>query len=103
MRGVANASASASAQAGVLGLVRSLSQELGAQGVTVNAIIGGWLDDSPPGSTERVDDPLQRTIPLGRFGRPDEIAPLAVYLASEASGFLTGQALYVDGGLLSRA
>lgn len=103
VRGVAGASAYAAGQAGVLGLVRSLSQELAPQGTTVNAIVTGWLDDSPANSPDRDDDTLERHIPLGRFGRPDEIAPLAVYLASAASGFLTGQAFYVDGGLLNRS
>jgi NAD(P)-dependent dehydrogenase (short-subunit alcohol dehydrogenase family) len=103
VRGMAAASASGAGQAGVLGLVRSLSQELAPLGTTVNAIVTGWLDESPLGTPDRDDDALERHIPLGRFGRPDEIAPLAVYLASQASGFLTGQALYVDGGLLNRS
>ena len=103
VRGQTNTSAYAAGQAGVLGLVRSLSQELAPHGTTVNAIVAGWLDESPAGSAGRDDDVLKDHIPLGRFGRPDEIAPLAVYVASQASGFLTGQALYVDGGLLNRS
>ncbi len=103
VRGQRNNSADAAGQAGVLGLVRSLSQELAPNGTTVNAIVAGWLDDSPAGSAGRDDDVLKDHIPLGRFGRPDEIAPLAIYLSSQASGFLTGQALYIDGGLLNRS
>jgi NAD(P)-dependent dehydrogenase (short-subunit alcohol dehydrogenase family) len=103
VRGQANTSADAAGQAGILGLVRSLSQELAPLGTTVNAIVAGWLDESPGGAVGRDDDVFKDHIPLGRFGRPDDIAPLAVYLASPASGFLTGQALYVDGGLLNRS
>lgn len=101
LRGLANLSAYSAAQAGVLGLVRSLSQELAPRGITANAIVTGWTADAP-GRGE--DDPdanvLLRYIPARRFGRPEDIAPLAVYLASTSSGYITGQAIQVDGGVL---
>ncbi len=101
LRGLANLSAYSAAQAGVLGLVRSLSQELAPRGITANAIVTGWTTDAP-GRGE--DDPdanvLLRYIPARRFGRPEDIAPLAVYLASTSSGYITGQAIQVDGGVL---
>lgn len=101
LRGLANLSAYSAAQAGVLGLVRSLSQELAPRGITANAIVTGWTADTP-GRGE--DDPeanvLLRYIPARRHGRPEDIAPLAVYLASTSSGYITGQAIQVDGGVL---
>jgi NAD(P)-dependent dehydrogenase (short-subunit alcohol dehydrogenase family) len=101
LRGIANLTAFAAAQAGIVGLVRALSQELGSEGITVNAIATGWMQDSPgrgPDAVER--NQLLRYVPMRRFGAPDEVAPLAVYLASNASGYFNGQAVAVDGGLL---
>ncbi len=101
MRGLPNVSAYAAAQAGVVGLVRALSQELGGQGVTVNALVAGWLDDTPGrGPDDLNDNLLQRYIPMRRFGRAEELAPLAVYLCSSASGYVNGQTVSVDGGVL---
>ncbi len=98
-RGVANLSAYAAAKAGVLGLIASLSQEL-APAVTVNSIATGWMEWTPG---RGVDDPsenlLLRFIPMRRFGGPESLGPLAVLLASDAAGFLSGQVFRVDGGV----
>ena len=99
-RGMANASAYCAAQAGILNLTRALAQEWAADAITVNAIALGWIEGSPV-----VDDAVPdaekpvRFIPMKRTGRPAEAGPLAVYLASDASGYVTGQVLTVDGGL----
>ena len=104
VRGVANLSAYSAAQAGVVGLVRSVSQEFGRRGVTANALVSGWLESTPGrGESDGGESELLRHIPLRRFGRADEIAPLAVYLASAASGNINGQTIQIDGGLLKRA
>ncbi len=89
-RGLTNAAAYSAAQGGILNLTRALAQEWAAQGITVNAIAEGWLDDATPEAA--------RYAPIKRAGWPDEVAPLAVYLASDASGDVTGQVLLVDGG-----
>ena len=101
VRGLTNLSLYSAAQSGVIGLVRALSQELAPTGTTVNAIVVGWTDSSPGRGPSSADENLLlRFIPTRRFGEASEAAPLAVYLASEASGYTTGQTIQVDGGVL---
>jgi NAD(P)-dependent dehydrogenase (short-subunit alcohol dehydrogenase family) len=67
----------------------------------VNAIAPGWFATDmtdPAFSDPRINERLTRDIPMRRIGRPEEIGPLAVYLASDASAFMTGQAVFLDGG-----
>ncbi|MGB2695207.1 MAG: SDR family oxidoreductase [Dehalococcoidia bacterium] len=99
-RGLPNAAAYCAAQGGILNLARALSQEWAAQGITVNAIALGWMDDSAAlGDPNPESNQTVRFIPMKRPGHPEEVAPLAVYLASDAAGYITGQVLFVDGGL----
>ena len=101
MRGMTNLSLYSAAQSGVIGLVRALSQELAPTGTTVNAIVVGWTDSTPGRGPSAVNENLLlRYIPMRRFAEAPEAAPLAVYLASDASGFITGQTFQVDGGVL---
>ena len=95
-QGLTNAAAYSAAQGGILNLTRALAQEWAAQGITVNAIAEGWLEDSP--APDDATQEAARFAPIKRAGWPDEIAPLAVYLASDASGDVTGQLFFVDGG-----
>jgi NAD(P)-dependent dehydrogenase (short-subunit alcohol dehydrogenase family) len=99
-RGLANAAAYCAAQAGILNLSRALAQEWAAQGITVNAIALGWMDGAPAlqDASENADRTV-RFIPMRRTGKPEDVAPLAVYLACDASAYVTGQVLFVDGGL----
>lgn len=89
----------AAAKAGIEGLVRSLAREAAPRGVTVNAIAPGYFDTTlnELASPERLEA-LLASVPAGRFGRPEEIGALAVYLASEEAGYLTGEVISSDGG-----
>ena len=100
-RGLPNTAAYAAAHAATQSLVRSLSQELGAIGVTVNGIALGWMDwmtDRLDPADENAGRAVRFTI-MKRAGTADEVAPLAVYLAGSGTGYVTGQVLKVDGGL----
>ena len=91
----------AAAKAGLAGLTRALARELGSRSITVNTIAPGFIDTD---MTRGLDD-AQRTallggVPLGRFGTVDEVAAAAVFLASAAGAYITGQTLHVNGGML---
>jgi len=88
-------------KSGIYGVIRSLSTEWSGRGIRVNGIAPGYfrteLTEAVFADTERYQKMLDR-IPMGRFGNPEELAGTAVYLASEASSYTTGQLLTIDGG-----
>lgn len=95
--GQANYSA---AKAGVVGLTKSMAKELGRMGVRANALALGFVetDMTAPLSAENRAQALA-TIPLGRFGQVGDVAPLAAFMLSDASSYMTGAVINVDGGL----
>ena len=92
---MANQPVYAAAKAGMIGLMRSLALDEAKYGVTCNAVLPGWIETDTQSAHEKLQG---LKTPLGRNGRPDEIAGLIGWLASESSGYMTGQALIVDGG-----
>lgn len=87
-----------SAKAGELGLTKSLAKEVASYGIRVNAIAPGFIDTDMTKELKQKDEFL-KMIPFGRFGKPEEVARVVIFLASEKSGYITGQVLKVDGGL----
>ena len=98
-RGMVNGSAFAASQAAVLSLTRSLAVEWGRHNIRVNALGTGWIDSTRQSVEQQLEELLVRYTPLRRKGRPEDIAPLLVYLCSESCDYSTGQPVYVDGGL----
>jgi len=90
----------ASAKAGVIGLTKSVARELAARGVTCNAIAPGFIEtDMTDALPEKVKERALEAIPVRRMGAPDDVAALAVFLAGDGAGYITGEVIRVDGGL----
>ena len=90
----------AAAKAGMIGLTKSLAREFASRNVTANVVAPGFIQtDMTAVLDEPVRDSILKTIPLRRFGKPEEIASLVTYLCAEESGYVTGQVFTVDGGM----
>lgn len=90
----------AASKAGVIGLTKSIARELASRGVTANAIAPGFIETE---MTDVLSDAVKEAsvaqIPLGSFGKTEDIAAAVSFLASDAAGYITGQVLHVDGGM----
>lgn len=90
----------AAAKAGMIGLTKSTAKELASRGVTCNLIAPGFIhSEMTDQMPEKAKDGFLNVIPAGRAGEPEEVADLAVFLASEKAGYITGQVIAIDGGM----
>ena len=91
----------AAAKAGVIGFTKSMAKEVGSRGITVNCIAPGFIDtDMTKELPETVKETLLKQIPIGRLGNPEEIAHAVGFLASPHAGYITGETIHVNGGML---
>ena len=90
----------AASKAGVIGLTKTIARELAARGVTANAVAPGFIStDMTDALSEKQREAIGDQIPMKRFGTVDDVAHLVGFLASEESGYITGQVICIDGGL----
>jgi len=90
----------AAAKAGIAGMTRSLSREIGSRGVTVNCVAPGFIDtDMTRALSEERRAALLQQIPLGRLGNPEDVAAAVAFLASPQAAYITGTTLHVNGGM----
>ena len=90
----------AASKAGLIGLTKSIAQEMGSRNITVNAVAPGYVEtDMTQGLSEELKEKMIANIPLKRIGRPDDVAAAVRFLASEEAGYITGHVLSVNGGL----
>ena len=88
------------AKAGLIGLTKSLAQEMGSRNVTVNAVAPGFINtDMTASLPEDLKTKILSSIPLGRFGQPEDIAEAVAFLASDKASYITGAVLDINGGM----
>lgn len=90
----------AAAKAGIVGMTKSYAREVASRGITVNAVAPGFIDtDMTEAMPEGAKDIIITGIPMGRTGKPEDVAEAVAFLASEQAGYITGEVLRVDGGM----
>ena len=85
------------AKAALIGATKALAQEVAPRNITVNAVAPGFIQTDM--TKELPEDELKRLIPVGRFGKPEEVAAVVAFLASDAAAYVTGEVINVNGGL----
>ncbi len=91
----------AASKAGIIGLTKSAARELAPRGINVNAIAPGFIQTEMTAVlSEEVKSKMLEAIPLKKFGQPSDVARFAAFLASDAAGYITGQVICIDGGMI---
>jgi 3-oxoacyl-[acyl-carrier protein] reductase len=89
-----------SSKAGLIGLTKAMAKELASRSVTVNAIAPGFIStDMTAALADNLKAEYEKTIPLGRFGSPEEVGALVRFLASDEASYITGQTVGINGGM----
>ena len=90
-------------KAGLIGVTKSLAQELGSRTITVNAVAPGFIEtDMTAGLKDELKEKMRQQVPLGRFGRAEDVAAAVRFLASDEAGYITGHTIDVNGGMYMR-
>ena len=91
----------AASKAGIMGLTKSIAQELGSRNITINAVSPGYIEtDLTDQLNNNLKEKLKTSIPLGRLGKPEDVANLVCFLSSDEAAYITGQTFNVDGGMV---
>jgi 3-oxoacyl-[acyl-carrier protein] reductase len=90
----------AASKAGIMGLMKSVAKEAASRGITVNAVAPGFIDTEMTATLpDKVKETFLQQIPLGRMGKPEDVAEVVFWLCSDAAGYVTGQVIHVNGGM----
>ncbi len=87
-------------KAGIIGFTKAIAKELASRNITVNALAPGYIETEMTDSlSDKVKETMMQQIPMGRFGKPEDVTAMVVFLASEASAYITGQVIHISGGM----
>ena len=91
----------AAAKAGIIGFTKSIAREVASRNITANAIAPGFIDtDITANLPAEVKESILKSIPMGHYGQPDDVANVALFLASDLAAYVTGQVVNADGGMV---
>ncbi|MEJ7818704.1 MAG: 3-oxoacyl-[acyl-carrier-protein] reductase [Rubrobacteraceae bacterium] len=91
----------AASKAGIIGFTKSVAREVAQRGITVNAVAPGYVETELTGGlSEEIKERIKAQVPAGRFGSPEDISEAVAFLVGEGTGYITGQTLTVDGGMV---